>query len=246
MSDLEAEKPSTTSEPSPKRSGVALGVARALPIVLGYIPVGFAYGVLARKAGLSSANVVLMSLIVYAGASQFVAVGLMAGAASGVSIVVTTFIVNLRHLILASSLAPYLQSWRVRDLAIFSYQITDETFAVHATSFPYRQPEKSETLAVNMTAQISWIVGGALGAISGSLIGDVRPLALDFALPALFTALLAMQIKDRAHAAAALGGGLTAVGLHLAGLDTWNIIIGAVLGATLGMVVEPWIKKRSS
>ena len=123
----------------------AAGAAKAMPIVLGYVPVAFAFGVLARQAGLSELNTVLMSLLVYAGASQFVAVGLFGAGASPATIVLTTFIVNLRHIILSSALAPYMSKWKAGRLAAFGFQVTDETFALHAAGFasetcPRRRP----------------------------------------------------------------------------------------------------------
>ena len=117
-----------------KLSGVRLGATRALPIILGYTPVAAAYGILAQKAGISDLNTVLMSILVFAGASQFIAVGLIEAAVPAASIILTTFVVNLRHMILASALAPHLRKWRVWELAAFSYQLTDETFALHASS----------------------------------------------------------------------------------------------------------------
>ncbi len=77
-----------------------------MPIALGYIPVGFAYGVLAQKAGLSAFNTVLMSIIGYAGSAQLIVVGLIAAGISPLSIIVTTVIVNLRHMLMSAALSP--------------------------------------------------------------------------------------------------------------------------------------------
>ena len=73
------------------------GASRALPITLGYVPIGFAYGVLAEKAGLSAFNTLTMSIFVYAGSAQLIAVGLFDTNAAPLSIILTTFIVNLRQ-----------------------------------------------------------------------------------------------------------------------------------------------------
>ncbi len=79
------------------------GMVQAVPIVLGYIPVGFAYGVLAQKAGLSAFNTLLMSIIVYAGSAQLIAVGLVSSGLAPLSIIITTFIVNLRHMLMSAA-----------------------------------------------------------------------------------------------------------------------------------------------
>ncbi|HOU13687.1 MAG TPA: AzlC family ABC transporter permease [Anaerolineae bacterium] len=214
------------------------GVTRATPIVMGYVPIGFAYGVLAQQAGLSILNTVLMSLLVYAGSAQLIAVGLFATGAPALSLILTTFVVNLRHLLMSAALSPYMQHWRKGELAAFAYELTDESFAVHIAQFAESASPKAEVFAVNVTAQLSWILGSWLGAVAGQLIADVKPLALDYALPAMFIALLVMQIKDKRHIIVAAATGLLAVVLALGGLGHWAVIIAALIGATLGVVLE--------
>jgi 4-azaleucine resistance transporter AzlC len=222
------------------------GVVRTLPVMLGYVAIGFAFGVLSQKSGLAWFNTLALSIIVYAGSAQLIAVGLFAAGVAPVSIVVTTFIVNLRHLLLSAALSPYLRGWRKRELAFFAYELTDESFAVHAAQFVTGAWSKAEVFATNITAQVSWVAGTVLGIVAGGLIGDVRPLALDYALPALFIALLVLQITDRLQIAVAVLSGLLALTLVLAGVDQWNVIIATLVSATGGVGVEQWIKRRSS
>jgi 4-azaleucine resistance transporter AzlC len=87
-------------------SPLASAFRQTLPIILGYVPVGFAYGVLAQKSGLSGINTLLMSLLVYAGSAQLIAVGLFAAGAAPLAIVATTFVVNLRHLLMSAPWRP--------------------------------------------------------------------------------------------------------------------------------------------
>ncbi len=229
-----------------KEEGVIRGILRALPIVMGYVPVGFAFGVLAQKAGISFLNTVAMSLLVYAGAAQFIAVGLIEASVPGVSIVLTTLIVNLRHLIMTSALAPFLKGWKASELAAFSFQVTDETFAVHSTSFGSTSLVKREVFATNVTAQSAWVAGTWIGARAGRLVADVEAYALDYALPALFIALIVLQIKKINQVLLAIITGSLSVLLLLAGMDRWNIIIATLIGATLGVLFEQWDPKASS
>ncbi len=215
------------------------------PIVLGYVPIGFAYGILALKSGLSAQNVVLMSLLVYAGASQFIAAGLFAAGAPAPSIVLTTFVVNLRHLLMSASLSPHLNTWRKGELAAFAYELTDETFAVHAARVSSGPLNKVEAFWVNAVAQIAWITGSWLGVVGGQFIPDPRPWGLDFALPALFVALLVLQIRDWVQVGVALITGAIAVALTVLGMDQWAVILATLAGATLGMGWERWNKARS-
>jgi 4-azaleucine resistance transporter AzlC len=222
------------------------GFFLAAPIVFGYIPIGFAYGVLALKAGLSPANTIWMSVFVYAGSSQFIAAGLIAGGAPALTVILTTLVVNLRHMLMSAALSPYLRKWRKLELSVFGFELTDETFVLHSARFAALAPHKIETLAINLTAQLSWILGSWLGVLTGQQISDIRPYGLDYALPAMFIALLVYQLKDKTHLLAGLFAGGLAVGLALMGIEHWNVILATLAGATLGVFVEPWINKQSS
>jgi 4-azaleucine resistance transporter AzlC len=222
------------------------GLSEVAPIILGYVPIGFAYGVLAGKAGLSPCSTVLMSVLVYAGASQFIATGLLAAGALPFSIVVTTFVVNLRHALMSASLASHLRLWRPRTLAAFAYELTDETFAVHATRFAQGPPRKAEVFCVNACAQVAWIAGSWLGVLGGQFVPDPRPWGLDYALPALFLALLVFQVRSRIDVGVALAAGLLAVGLTRIGLNHWSVVLATCGAATAGVIWETWTKRRSS
>jgi predicted branched-subunit amino acid permease len=153
-------------------------------------------------------------------------------------------------MLMASALAPYLSRWRKLELSIFAYEVTDESFALHSVEFPKVAPDGGpdpvESIVLNITAQASWVLGGWLGLVAGSLITDIKLFALDYALPAMFIALLMMQIKDRVQLIVAIVTGILAVALLLVGLDQWYVIAATLIGATLGVMVEQWINARSS
>ncbi|MDY6876240.1 MAG: AzlC family ABC transporter permease [Chloroflexota bacterium] len=237
----------TPTEASTQRGRLA-GVTQAAPIMLGYIPIGLAFGVLAQKAGMSSLNTLLMSILVYAGSSQLIAIGLFAAGAPVLSVILTTFVVNLRHMLMSAALSPLLGRWRKVELAAFAYQLTDETFAIHSARLLTSSdpPNKAEVFGINMTAQVAWIFGTWLGTVVGQLITDVKPFALDYALPAMFVALLVLQIKDRVQIAVAFLTGVLAVGLLLLGVEQWHVIAATLVGATIGVISEKWAKKISS
>lgn len=218
----------------------------ALPIVFGYLPIGFAYGILAIKSGLSTVNSLAMSLFVYAGSAQLIAVGLFAAGVSPYSIILTTFIVNLRHLLMSAALSPYMHSWRRNLLPLFAYELTDETFAVHSVRFPQTGARPSEALAVNVISQAGWFTGTLLGVIAGDLIRDVKPFGLDYALVAMFAALLVFQLKGRRITLIALFSGIFSTALLMAGVSQWNVIFATLSGATLGVIMELWTNPSSS
>ncbi|WP_207260336.1 AzlC family ABC transporter permease [Desulfovibrio sp. Huiquan2017] len=221
-----------------------LSAARQVaPIVMGYLPVGAAYGVLAQQAGLSLLNTVLMSVLVYAGSAQLIAVGMFAAGLNPVSIIVTTFVVNLRHLLMSASLAPSLKSWNKWELALFAYEITDESFAVHSMRFARGDLNKATCFGINALAQISWVLASFAGYFAGASIPSVEPLGIDYALPAMFIALLVMQMKNGLHVLVAGFSGLLAVILNKAGAAQWSVILATVVGATFGAGVESWTRK---
>jgi 4-azaleucine resistance transporter AzlC len=218
------------------------GVIAALPIMLGYLPVGFAYGVLAHKAGLSTLNILLMSIIVFAGSAQLIAVGLVTNGIAPLTIILTTFIVNLRHLLMSAAIFPHVARWRKRELAGFAYELTDETFALHSTRFDLGQLDQSEAFAINIVSHITWVLGGWLGVVAGQLVVEVEPLALDYVLPAMFIGLLVMQIKSRTQVWVALLAGVASVAFLLLGFSQLHVIIATMIGATFGAWIDGWTR----
>jgi 4-azaleucine resistance transporter AzlC len=236
----------TLSSLNRAESPLASAFRQALPIILGYVPVGFAYGVLAQKSGLSVLNTLLMSALVYAGSAQLIAVGLFAAMASPLAIVATTFVVNLRHLLMSAALAPFLGTWGKTRLALFAYQMTDETFALHVNRFAKGETGPAETFGINVIAQSAWVGSTALGLAASTLITDVRPIGLDYALPAMFIGLLLGQLKSRQHLLVAATAGALSTALMLAGLKQSHVLAATITAATIGLGVHAWTSRRSS
>lgn len=143
---------------------------------------------------------------------------------------------------MSASLAPFLRNWKKLQQALFAFQLTDETFAVHSNRFLKGANAYTETLAINIMAQAAWITGSLMGVLAGGLIHDVKPIGLDYALPAMFIALLVWQINSLERFVAALGAGIFSLILLLAGLDQLHVILATLIGATLGLGVATWKK----
>lgn len=220
-------------------------VTTALPVVMGYLPIGFAYGVLAINAGLTIFQTVLMSIIVFAGSAQLIAVSLFAQMLHPLSIIATTFIVNLRHLLMSAALAPHMKNWNHSQVAFFSFELTDESFGLHSLRFDQGNNQPGTSITINIICQFSWVLGSFLGAAAGNLIQDVRPFALDYALPAMFIALLIMQIKHRTHLIIAGISATLSLILWQLGATQWHVILATVISATIGAGVETWKNQQS-
>jgi len=217
-----------------------IGMVRAVPIILGYLPIGLAFGVLATTAGLSTSSAVAMSVFVYAGSSQLIAVGMIGAGAEAVAITMTVFLVNLRHMLMSAYLAPFLGRLSRLQQALFSYELTDESFAIHSAFFRRQGvPPKAELFALNLAAHLAWISGTLLGAWIGSrLTFDITTYGIDYALPAMFIALLVMQIDSSRRAAIALLAAAISLFLYLAGMSQLYVILATVIAATVGAFLK--------
>ncbi|MEW5762255.1 MAG: AzlC family ABC transporter permease [Bacillota bacterium] len=219
------------------------GAGKALPIVLGYVPIGIAYGVLAREAGLDLRTATAMSVLVYAGASQFIAAGMFGAGAGGVSIVLTTLLVNLRHALFSSSLAPRMARFSAGTAALVGTGITDETFAVASAEPAAQAHHPMFYYGLNLTSYAAWVLGSFLGAVLGPFLGRVADLPLDFALAAMFIYLLVVQVRSREVAATAFLAGALSLFLAAGCHTRWNVVLASVIAATVGAGCERWIKR---
>lgn len=209
------------------------GMRLAIPVVLGYLPVGFAFGVLAVQAGMTPVTVGLMSYFVYAGSAQLITAGLLATGTSTAGIILTTFVVNLRHMLMSAAMTPYLKSWSRPLQAWFSFEMTDESFAANIGRFSSEGVNKGETLGLNCFAHWGWVTGGVLGALFDQLIGDVKPLGLDFALPGMFIALLLPHFAVPRRVLALCFGAALSLLFGVLGAGQWNVMLATACAATL-------------
>lgn len=210
------------------------------PICLGYIPLGLAMGVLGQKAGLYPFQVTFMSLCVFAGSGQFIAVSMISAGASIPSIIITTFMVNLRHLLMSSSLAVHFNGECRKKITLLSYGIVDETFAVNINKLKSKEWNIISAIVVNFTAFSAWVISTTTGCYFGKFIPE-NGFGLDYALTAMFITLLIFQLNGRRFYQTAIISGVTAV--ITASLLPGNsyIIIASITAATIGV----FLKKRN-
>src|SRR4028118_529059 len=221
--------------------GIAAGLREAVPIVLGYLPAAVAFGVAARAAGVTPPEAVVMSLIVFSGASQFALVGLVGAGASWFVMAAISLVLGARHVLYGPSLAPHLRGMTTCRAAAAAFGLTDEVFAVAVTKLSERRPvgrtlrtDFSYLLGLGMGAYVSWALGTWIGAVAGVAVVVALPSlspALSFALPALFVALLVSLTRSgdavlgstsRPVAVAVLTAAVGAGALSLGGLGRWG------------------------
>ena len=188
------------------RSPFAAGFLALSPLWLGVAPFAVAYAVIARDVGLSVLETQALSVLVFAGSAQFSAAGLFGAGAAGVEIVLTTFMLNVRHVLYGLSLGRTvkLTGWRRTTAAYF---LTDEAFGVVSA-----RPERSFAflLGAELSLFVTWNLATLGGALLGAAIPDPAELGVDLVFPLAFLALLVPLLRTREELAVAVGSGLVA------------------------------------
>lgn len=216
------------------------GLLAALPIGLGYFPIAFAFGVAATKAGFTAAEAFMLSLVIYAGASQFLALALVASGAPLLVSAFTLVAMNLRHVLYGPSLMKAAGAAASRRLAWgWAWGLTDEVFGA-ALGEMARGRVFSERFmfGIGAGAYASWLSGTALGAVAGGGALQGYPAVeagLGFMLPALFLALLLSILTRAAVPVIAVAAVASVAGVLLVS-PTFGILGGMVAGALAGVV----------
>jgi 4-azaleucine resistance transporter AzlC len=216
---------------------LARGLGAGLSVALGYLPVALTFGVLARESGLSPAEAAGMSAWVYAGASQFLALRMIAAAASPLQIILATFILNFRHFLMGASLARKLTARRAAAAAL-AYWLTDETFvmaSIRLSPDPEHRLSAGSFMILGLTAYLSWVGGTVTGALLTRWIPAGVLGSLGIGLYALFIALLVPSLKRswRLGLVAGASALLAFAASRLApGISEGWILIGATLAAS--------------
>lgn len=220
------------------------GFQRGLPIMLGYMPVGFAFGVLAVKNGISPGLAVAMAILMFSGSGQFVFASLWGHGASILATSVAVTIINLRYVLMSLAEAPWMTGVPRIKRFFLGWGVTDETFVVHAAAIQSGWKLNILTMYVcNVSTQAAWVAGCAIGSFFGSYVQDIRPLGLDYAITAMFIALLVPQCSSRIHLLVAIFTLCLSIALKVAGLNAWNVAIATITGATLGLLLSLYKEK---
>jgi 4-azaleucine resistance transporter AzlC len=226
----------------PEEMVVRPGLVAAWPICIGFIPIGLSLGVLAQKSGLAPWQMAAMSILVFAGGSQFIAVAMLGAGASLPAIVSTTFMVNLRHLLMSSALSVHFPGVSRRFLALFAYGVTDESFAVHMARFNQGEWNRSSALVLNHVTNMTWIVSTVAGAYVGQLI-PAGALGIDYALTGMFICLLVFQLRGAVFTATAVISAICSVLAYLWLPGNAYVIVASCTAATAGFFLRRVLRK---
>jgi 4-azaleucine resistance transporter AzlC len=225
-----------------KKEVVLAGLAAAWPICLGFLPIGLSLGVLAQKGGLAPWQMAAMSLLVFAGGSQFIAIAMLGVGASAPAIVSTVFMVNLRHLLMSSALAVHFPGVSRRFLSLFAYGVTDESFAVNMTRFNQGGWDRRSALTLNHATNAIWVVSSVTGVYLGQLVPPGAA-GVDFALTGMFICLLVFQLRAPIFTVTALIAAACSLLAYLWLPGNAYVIVASCLAATAGLVLKRTLLK---
>jgi len=241
---------------NPPQNEFLAGLKAESPILIGVIPFGMIYGVLALAAGIPTGATQAMSAIVFAGSSQVVITQLVGQNTPGLVIVLTATVINLRHLLYSASVSPYLQKLSTSWKLLLAYLLTDEAYAVSIMHFQEESPPTASydaSIDVNLkepadNQNLHWYLLGAglalwstwqLSTAAGILLGAIIPTSwsLDFTLALTFIALVVPYLKDKPSILTALVSGFTAL-LAINSPYKLGILVAALAGIIIGVISE--------
>jgi 4-azaleucine resistance transporter AzlC len=229
--------------PPTRRQEFLAGARDTLPMLLGAAPFGVIYGTLAVTSGLSAGAALALSLFVFAGSAQFIAVSLIAGGAGLAVVAFTTFVVNLRHALYSASLREHVAHLQARWRVPLAFALTDETFAVVQRHYAHPGPATHRHwyyLGSCVAMYVDWILWTAVGLWIGHSFEGLESLGLEFALVATFVGIVAPLLRKRPAVAAAVVAGLVALVAQ-----PLPYKLGLMLAAVAGVAAGAWAEHLS-
>ena len=218
----------------------AEGFKKSLPVAMGYLPAGIAFGVLAQVAGIPAWATIMLSVVLYAGAAQYACLDMLSDGLSISNIATNIAAINLRHVFYAMPLLQYLPKNKIaKTYCLFA--LTDETFSV-MTSLP-NESRQSLILPISLFNQSWWVLAGAIGVMIGSTLSDLIP-HLDFALVCLFAILAYEQFQSIKRY---FPIGIAVIALVIASFFTsnWLLLVAITICMLMILVRGLWIQRTT-
>lgn len=223
----------------------ALGARDFLPLAISIAAYGVVWGVLAGQAGMSVLEVFLMCALVFAGASQFVALDMWTpGTLPIASIVIAVFIVNLRMALMSATMRPVLAGEPIWRQLVGIYTISDEQWALTMAEVQKGRGTAAYYFGAATLCYFTWLLSPLAGRLIGSAIDDPTTYGLDFAFTATFLALLFGMWKGRGDLVPWIVAALVAIGTAQLIPGNWYIVAGGLAGSFAGAVAETWRARR--
>ena len=212
------------------RKSLAAAFPVTVPVLMGYLAIGMAFGFMLQAIGYNFIWAFFMSLTIYAGSGQYLGVSLLSSAAALSTVAVMTLLINFRHLVYGLSMLEKFRGMGLRKFYMI-FSLTDETYALlSSVQPPVGVDPRNFYFSIALLDQSYWILGSAIGAVAGALL-PIDTTGIDFAMTALFVVIAVDQWSAyKRHLPALLGAGVTLLSLFLVGAE--NMLLPA-----LGVIV---------
>ncbi|WP_046635566.1 AzlC family ABC transporter permease [Neorhizobium galegae] len=208
------------------------------PLIAAVIPIGLVFGAVAATKGLSPAEAGLMSALVFAGGSQFVALDIWTHPASWTGIGFAALLVNIRHVLMSASLGTRMEGFSQPARYLSMLFLADEIWAMAEFRAKVARLTPTWFAGLAMPFYLAWVLSGLAGAALGAFLGDPVVLGLDFAFPAVFIVLVMGFWKGPETGAVLLASGAAAVATQHFVPGVWYIAAGAVAGLAAALVTD--------
>jgi len=220
-------------------------VKAGIPIFIGYFPAAIAFGILSKASGITLVESFLFSAIVFAGASQFIALNLFVTGMGPAGIILTTLLVNFRHFLMSAYLATRVGDMAKRYKFLMAFGVTDEVFSV--LSFQKGELSKTFIYILQLSAYSGWVSGTLAGFILGGFLPEMVTTSMGVALYALLLAILIPEMKTSMKVVVLTisSGLLNTLLIRLDILPTgWSVIICILIIALAGTLFDPGATKK--
>lgn len=221
------------------RTPARLALVEGWPVLVTSLVVGTTYGVVARQSGLTVVEASASSLIVFAGAAQLAMLELLRGGGSPVEVAVAIFLINARHLLMAAAIRPFVTRAPVLSRLALGYVLTDEAFAMGIGWFRRPRTELAYFATFGIALWACWNVATVAGALIGSSFEHPQRFGVDFAITAVFVAIVATSARHRADVIVAAAAALVAAALKLAGASTLAVVVAGAVAPLVAIGMRP-------
>ena len=207
----------------------------AIPVILGYVAIGLPCGILSSSMGLSWLQTLLLSLVFYSGAGQFMIPNMFIAGASLLSVIASVSFVNTRQMLYSAALIPWCKNEKIPLIFWYMVTVTDETFGIAVSKYKEGDWSIGKSIFLNEFSHISWTASTVVGCLLGPIINIPIEIA-SFAMTSIFICLLVSSIEVKPNLLAAFGAIVGVIACKVFSLGGFSIFVGAIIGVIVGYV----------
>lgn len=223
------------------REIIQSGVKVSFPVMVSYVVLGIACGMVLFDAGFNIIEIGLMSSLVYAGAAQFLAASMVAMGASFPSIIIMVFFLGLRHILMSASISSFLKEKSLPYMLLFGHTLSDESYGLNYSLFLKGDWSPDEAMVVGVSNFLTWVLSTIVGGLIGSQI-SINTVIMNYALIAMFICMMVQQFISTEHMIAGIASIVITVILKVILKHNIALVISSIIASFIGYALE--VRKR--